>query len=98
MNLSTDRPSLAKDVFVAPSAAVIGSVSLGSKASVWYGCVLKGKCDLDFMRALTLLLHCPQLSIADFQVTKVRSGLATTATCKMAQLYGHLALDLQRVQ
>ena len=43
MNLATQQPSLASDVFVAPSAAVIGDVSLGQKASVWYGCVLKGK-------------------------------------------------------
>lgn len=44
MNLATQQPSLASDVFVAPSAAVIGDVTLGQKASVWYGCVLKGKC------------------------------------------------------
>ena len=43
MNLSTHQPVLAQDVFVAPSAAVIGNVSLGNKASVWYGCVLKGR-------------------------------------------------------
>ncbi len=44
MNLCMQRPGLAQDVFVAPSAAVIGDVSLGNKVSVWYGCVLKGKC------------------------------------------------------
>ncbi len=43
MNLCMQRPGLAQDVFVAPSAAVIGDVSLGNKVSVWYGCVLKGK-------------------------------------------------------
>lgn len=43
MNLSNVQPALAQDVFVAPSAAVIGDVSLGSNASVWYGCVLKGR-------------------------------------------------------
>lgn len=43
MNLSMQQPTLGQDVFVAPSAAVIGDVSLGTKASVWYGCVLKGK-------------------------------------------------------
>ena len=43
MNLCNVQPALAQDVFVAPSAAVIGDVSLGSKASVWYGCVLKGR-------------------------------------------------------
>ena len=42
MNLCTHQPSVAPDVFVAPSAAVIGKVSLGQQASVWYGCVLKG--------------------------------------------------------
>ena len=42
MNLSTQQPSLAPDVFIAPSAAVSGTVTLGNRASVWYGCVLKG--------------------------------------------------------
>ena len=42
MNLSTQQPALGQDVFVAPSASVIGNVSLGAKASVWYGVVLKG--------------------------------------------------------
>ena len=55
MNLSTARPALAEDVFVAPSAAVIGDVSLGSKASIWYGCVLKGERDVVQCRKLMLL-------------------------------------------
>lgn len=55
MNLSTARPVLAEDVFVAPSAAVIGDVSLGSKASVWYGCILKGERDVVQCRQLMLL-------------------------------------------
>jgi len=42
MNLVTKKPSLGPDSFVAPSAAVVGDVSLGSKASVWYGAVLRG--------------------------------------------------------
>lgn len=50
MNLATRQPSLASEVFVAPSAAVIGNVFLGHKASVWYGCVLKGKCSLHLLR------------------------------------------------
>jgi gamma-carbonic anhydrase len=35
-------PSLAPSSFVAPSASLIGSVSLGDRASVWYGAVLRG--------------------------------------------------------
>ena len=38
------RPVLGSDVFVAPSASVIGDVQLGSGASVWYGAVVRGGC------------------------------------------------------
>lgn len=36
------------DVFIAPSADVIGSVSLGHECSVWFGAVLRG--DNDWIR------------------------------------------------
>jgi gamma-carbonic anhydrase len=42
MNLFDKKPSLGKDAFVAPNAAVIGAVSLGDRSSVFYGCVLRG--------------------------------------------------------
>lgn len=35
-------PRLGKDVFLAPTAVVIGDVSLGDRVSVWYGSVLRG--------------------------------------------------------
>ena len=35
-------PEVAADAFVAPSASLIGQVQLGTGASVWYGCVLRG--------------------------------------------------------
>jgi carbonic anhydrase/acetyltransferase-like protein (isoleucine patch superfamily) len=35
-------PVIAPDAFVAPGAQVIGSVTLGPQASVWYNCVLRG--------------------------------------------------------
>eukprot|EP00246_Nothoceros_aenigmaticus_P017578 TRINITY_DN8710_c0_g1_i1.p1 TRINITY_DN8710_c0_g1~~TRINITY_DN8710_c0_g1_i1.p1 ORF type:complete len:254 (+),score=53.75 TRINITY_DN8710_c0_g1_i1:131-892(+) len=42
MNIWDKKPLLASDVFVAPSASVIGDVTIGKKSSVWYGCVLRG--------------------------------------------------------
>ena len=33
---------IAPDAFVAPGAVVVGQVTLGAEASVWYGCVLRG--------------------------------------------------------
>jgi len=35
-------PSIGRDVFVAPGAAVIGDVTLGEGASVWFSAVLRG--------------------------------------------------------
>nr|AJW81216.1 gamma type carbonic anhydrase [Lobosphaera incisa] len=42
MNLSTRKPDVQPSAFVAPSASVIGQVTLGKNSSVWYGCVLRG--------------------------------------------------------
>lgn len=35
-------PCIAKDVFVASSADIIGEVSIGSGSSIWFGCVVRG--------------------------------------------------------
>ncbi len=35
-------PKLGRDVFVAPSAVLIGRVSIGDESSVWFGSVLRG--------------------------------------------------------
>ena len=36
------QPKLGKNVFIAKNATVIGDVTLGAHASVWYGAVLRG--------------------------------------------------------
>lgn len=36
------KPQIDPEAFVAPTASVIGDVSLGSGASVWYGAVIRG--------------------------------------------------------
>ena len=35
-------PEVAADAFIAPGARVIGNVRIGSQASIWYNCVLRG--------------------------------------------------------
>jgi carbonic anhydrase/acetyltransferase-like protein (isoleucine patch superfamily) len=35
-------PTIAKDVYVAPTVSVIGDVEVGSEASLWFGAVLRG--------------------------------------------------------
>src|SRR5258705_9790603 len=36
------HPRIAPDAFIAPTAVVIGDVEIGARASVWFGCVLRG--------------------------------------------------------
>lgn len=35
-------PRIADDAFISPSAVIIGDVEIGAKASIWYGCVVRG--------------------------------------------------------
>lgn len=36
------RPAIATDAFIAENAVLIGDVTVGPRASIWYGCVLRG--------------------------------------------------------
>lgn len=35
------HPKIAGDAFIAPGASVIGQAAIGSRSSIWYGCVLR---------------------------------------------------------
>lgn len=41
-------PRLGSQVFVAPTACIIGDVEIGDRSSVWFGCVLRG--DVNIIR------------------------------------------------
>ena len=36
------RPQIAADVYVAPTAVIIGDVTIGAGSSVWFGAVIRG--------------------------------------------------------
>jgi carbonic anhydrase/acetyltransferase-like protein (isoleucine patch superfamily) len=36
------RPTIGKDVWVAPTAVLVGNVHVGDNASIWFGAVLRG--------------------------------------------------------
>lgn len=42
------EPSVDSTVFIAPGAHIIGDVRIGSHASIWYNCVLRG--DINFIQ------------------------------------------------
>ena len=45
VTLGQDRPDVAGTAFVAPGAVLIGRVTIGAEASVWYGAVLRADRD-----------------------------------------------------
>jgi carbonic anhydrase/acetyltransferase-like protein (isoleucine patch superfamily) len=63
-------PRLGRDVFVAPSATLIGDVVLGDEASVWFGAVLRGDVGAIRIGART--------NIQDLACVHVTDGLSWT--------------------
>ncbi|PZS14897.1 MAG: gamma carbonic anhydrase family protein [Pseudonocardiales bacterium] len=58
------RPTVAQDAFIAPTATLIGDVTVEAGASVWYGAVLRGDCGPIVIRERAnvqdgSILHCP---------------------------------------
>jgi carbonic anhydrase/acetyltransferase-like protein (isoleucine patch superfamily) len=64
------EPRLGREVFVAPSAEVIGDVTLGDQASVWFGAVLRG--DVGAVRVGA------RSNVQDLSVLHVTEGAAGT--------------------
>lgn len=83
ITLGKNRPSLGKDVFVAPTATVIGDVVIGDQSSLWFGTVVRGDCYPIRIGART--------NIQDNAVVHVTGGKAA-ATIGDDVTVGHLAL------
>jgi gamma-carbonic anhydrase len=81
-------PAIAASAFVAETAVVIGDVTIGEQASIWYGCVLRG--DGNFIRVGA------RTNIQDGTIVHVnheREGAAGTRTIIGADVtIGHMAL------
>ena len=81
-------PTVAASAFVAETAVIIGDVTIGEQASIWYGCVLRG--DGNFIRVGA------RTNIQDGTIVHVnheREGAAGTRTIIGADVtIGHMAL------
>jgi carbonic anhydrase/acetyltransferase-like protein (isoleucine patch superfamily) len=40
--LHDKRPTIGRDVYIAPTAVVIGDVTIGDQANIWFGTVIRG--------------------------------------------------------
>ena len=63
-------PRVAPDAFIAPTAAVIGDVEIGSETGIWFHCLVRG--DMNFIRIGA------RTNIQDGTVIHVDSGVFST--------------------
>ncbi len=76
-------PDIAADAFVAPGARIIGNVTIGAHASIWYNCVVRGDVGAITIGART--------NIQDGSVVHVTGGKFNTVIGEDC-LIGHLAM------
>lgn len=76
-------PNIAADAFVAPGARIIGNVTIGARASIWYNCVVRGDVGAITIGART--------NIQDGSVVHVTGGKYNTVIGEDC-LIGHLAM------
>ena len=76
-------PAIAADAFIAPGARIIGNVTIGARASIWYNCVVRGDVGAITIGART--------NIQDGSVVHVTGGKFNTVIGEDC-LIGHLAM------
>ena len=81
-SLGDRRPSLGREVWIAPNATVIGDVRLGDHASVWWNAVLRGDNDTITIGANS--------NIQDASVLHVDAGVPLTVGLNVT--VGHLVM------
>lgn len=80
--LHPTRLTIARTAFVAPGAVLVGDVTLGDQASVWYGCVLRGD-----IEPITIG---PRTNVQDLTVVHVDLGQPTSVGADVT--IGHRAV------
>lgn len=60
-------PDVAKDVFIAPGAKIIGNVKIGEGSSVWYNTVIRGDVNYIKIGSLTNIQDCCMLHVTSFK-------------------------------
>jgi carbonic anhydrase/acetyltransferase-like protein (isoleucine patch superfamily) len=99
------RPIIGQDVFLAPTAVLIGDVHLGDRANVWFGAVLRG----DFSHIEigegcsiqdNVVIHCAEElpTIVGRDVTVGHSAMLEGCVVEDGALVGMGAIVLQRAR
>ena len=71
------QPSIASDVFIAPSADIIGDVTIGEQSSVWFGCVIRGDVNSITIGKRTSIQDLSMIHVTHFKKEDRSDGFAT---------------------
>lgn len=71
-------PRIASDVFVAPSADIIGDVTIAEESSVWFGCVIRGDVNSIKIGKRTSIQDLSMIHVTHFKKADCSDGFATT--------------------
>jgi carbonic anhydrase/acetyltransferase-like protein (isoleucine patch superfamily) len=103
LELDGVRPVIGEDVFLAPTAVLVGDVEIGDRASVWFGAVLRGDSSAIRIGAETsiqdnVVIHCAHElpTIVGARVTVGHGALLEGCVVEDGAIVGMGAIALQR--
>ena len=71
------KPCIAPDVFVAPSADIIGDVFIDEGSSIWFGCVIRGDVNAIKIGKRTSVQDLSMIHVTHFKKADRSDGYAT---------------------
>jgi len=70
-------PKIAKNVFVAPSADIIGNVEIGEDSSIWFGTVIRGDVHYIKIGARTSIQDLSMIHVTHYKKSDMSDGYPT---------------------
>ncbi len=77
MEFQGAKPKIAKNVFVAPSADIIGDVSIAEGSSIWFGCVVRGDVNTIHIGSNTNIQDLSMVHVTHYTKEDKSDGFAT---------------------
>ncbi|MBV5279448.1 MAG: gamma carbonic anhydrase family protein [Campylobacteraceae bacterium] len=71
------KPLIAKNVFIAPSADIIGEVSIGGGSSIWFGCVIRADVNAITIGKNTNIQDLSMVHVTHYKLDDKSDGFAT---------------------
>ena len=90
------EPTIHASSFIAPSAEIIGDVTVGAESSIWYGCVLRGDINRIVIGARTNIQDASVIHLSD-DFAAIVGDEVTVSGCilHVTAIRGHRVLRIE---